>query len=1445
MNQDSIAIVGLACRFPGAPDARAFWKLLASGIDAIGEVPPDRWDKDVRMYARWGGFLPEVDRFDPVFFGLQPKEAEAMDPQQRLALEVAFEAIQDAGYAPSALKGQKGGVFVGISASDYYQLLLRSGRSPEALMTTGNAHSVVANRISYLLDLRGPSLAVDTACSSSLVAMHLAIGSLRRGESDVAIAGGVNLILTPEISMAFCQAEMMSKDGRCKAFDARADGFVRGEGCGMLLLKRLDDAERAGDPIWAVIRGSGVNHDGRSNGLTAPSGPAQEAVIKAAIEDAKVDAKDVAYVEAHGSSTSIGDAIELGALARVFGKARVPPLVVGSVKTNIGTLEAASGAAEMIKVVLALSRGTIPMNLHFREPNATLLGAPISIPTASTPWPEGAPKIAGVSSFGLGGTNAHVVVEAAPSSNDRDERDESKARVLALSARSPELLRREAAILAEVLKAEPELGIADACFTRNVGRTALPRRAAFVAASLSDLTDRLSAFASGDEGARAFVGEKKTLKSPKVGFVFRGTGGGSFSHAVFDGASARLLERLGGARGPHAERFVFESALAEFWRAIGVQPSFVTGEGVGALAALVTAGSMSLDDAVARLEAWTDGERVTPPAPPSNAKVRWVDGPQAALDAGAEILLKMGPGEVVTESIAKLWAAGVEIDWKELEAPRRARRVRLPPLPYERQRLWCAPPNAIHRQGPRSFLDEIAQGARSTPDREALIDGDGVITYARLLQHAHEISRRIDALESAKSGTDLFVAIEGPAKTIVALLGALLSKRSTTVMHPDYPRQLPADAFILTERALAPRFVDHLGTRLVVEEIPPGEPGDWPSVEAKDVALTIDEWVSADEVKTRRLDHQDVLEFFATFDRSLGSTEDRPLRWLSVLDVRSTGSILGILRALVRGDTIVFDSLEPDVSHDPRKGRLSEMEFSLFFGQDDGASGRYDLLLDSARFADENDFSAIWIAEHHFHEVGRLYPRPSIAAAAVAAMTRRLRIRGANLPLPLHETIRVAEEWSMLDRLSNGRVDVGVDAGLFAEEFAFFPERFSDRETKLFSDLASLRRLLRGEAIPTKSHDGNDVSIVLEPKPIQSDVPLWIAAGCQESRHVAAGELGLNVLTPIAALPFRDLTERIKLYRRKRAEAKHEGPGKVTLSLHALLGKDTQEVRTIVDRPLTKQIVAFSEQIVTDTVEAWNIDAAQLRRLAHLAVDKYFGRNGLFGRPEELVERVEALQSIGVDELACIVDFGVAPDTVRAALPWLNALRRLCRSDGRSVARIAPSIAVDRIQCPDHALEALLGRRSRAAWASVSRIVVTRKTEEESAVRIKVERFLPGAELAFLGRSEAQAQPIMRPVAPPAIPKEYVAPKNETERTLADIWAAVLVLPKVSAEDNFFEIGGDSRLGLEIVARAKSAGMPFEAVELFEHPTIVDLATHLMTRITPRVADHAARELPK
>jgi acyl transferase domain-containing protein/acyl carrier protein len=643
MELEPIAIIGIGCRFPGSSGPDEFWNSIHDGRDEITEVPADRFNLDEvydpdptvpgKVCTRWGGFVDQVDKFDPQFFGISPREAARMDPQQRLLLEVAFEALEDAGQAPEKLAGGNTGVFVGISNNDYGRTQFSDFSRIDAYAGTGNALSIAANRISYLLDFRGPSIAIDTACSSSLVAVHLACASLRNGESTLAVAGGVNLILSPAITMNFTKAGVMAPDGRCKTFDAAANGYVRSEGAGLVVLKPLSRALADGDSIYAIIRGSAVNQDGRSNGLMAPNPLAQEAVLREVYRRAGVSPGDVQYVEAHGTGTLLGDPIEARALGRVLAGGRTPGnlCAIGSVKTNIGHCEAAAGVAGLIKVALALKHAEIPASLHFQEPNPHIPFDELLIRVQTKPgqWSqENGPPIAGVSSFGFGGTNAHVVLQDAPASPSKNRAGSANKScyLLPLSARSPEALQAVARNSRQFL-ATSESSLHDICYSASARRGHHDYRLAVAGNSAAQLVEGLDAFLKNETRAGLSSGRKALGGRQKLAFVFSGQGSQWFGMGralLHDEPVFReMIERCELALRPHTDwsliaelaatdsaesrlndvdviqpaLFAVQVALAALWRSWGIEPDAVVGHSMGEVAAAYVAGALSLEDA--------------------------------------------------------------------------------------------------------------------------------------------------------------------------------------------------------------------------------------------------------------------------------------------------------------------------------------------------------------------------------------------------------------------------------------------------------------------------------------------------------------------------------------------------------------------------------------------------------------------------------------------------------------------------------------------------------------------------------------------------------------------------------------------------------------------------------------------------------------------------------
>ncbi|MEM7531674.1 MAG: SDR family NAD(P)-dependent oxidoreductase [Chloroflexota bacterium] len=649
---DPIAIIGMGCRFPGnanSPDA--FWEVLRDGVDTLGEIPADRWDVDAyydedssdsvpgTMYVRTGSFLSSIDQFDPQFFRMSPREVASLDPQQRLTLEVTWEALEHAGIAPQSLRGSQTGVFTGIFWDDYSGQRLYASTPEEIGRYTllSQLRGLTAGRIAHTLDLHGPVMPVDSACSSSLLALHLACQSLHIGECDLALAGGVSLIVSPESTIALCQSNALAPDGRCKTFDAAADGFGRGEGCGMVVLKRLSDAQRDGDPILALVRGTAINHDGHSRTVTTPNGLSQRALLKQALENADLVPNDIQYIEAHGTGTTVGDPIEVMSIARTLCLQRETPLMLGSVKANIGHLDAAAGIASVLKMVLCLQHGEIPPQPHVHEPTPRIPWQdwPLAIPATLTPW-AAETRRAGISSFGMSGTNVHAILEQAPVEEPVEGQHttattnpEPAHHLLTLSAMNQETLQDLAKNYATHLAHNPQQSLADIGYTTATGRNHFNQRLAVVAESTAQAGDELTQFATqGQTGAWSFATEGRP-KRPKIAFLCTGQGAQSVGMGKELYATQPIfrywLDRCADILTGHLDKpllevlwpeddaddkdaihqtmytqpalFAIEYALAQLWLSSwGITPSVLMGHSVGEYVAACLADVFTLED---------------------------------------------------------------------------------------------------------------------------------------------------------------------------------------------------------------------------------------------------------------------------------------------------------------------------------------------------------------------------------------------------------------------------------------------------------------------------------------------------------------------------------------------------------------------------------------------------------------------------------------------------------------------------------------------------------------------------------------------------------------------------------------------------------------------------------------------------------------------------------
>ena len=624
---EPIAVVGMGCRFPGANNPEEFWQLLASGKDAVIPTPSQRWsDQDVEeINAGYGGFVPHLKEFDANFFRIAPREATSIDPQQRLLLEVSWEALENAAIAADGIQGSQTGVFIGVAAVDYWhQLLSRSQNEIDAYLTTGNTHSLASGRIAHFFDFTGSSISLDTACSSSLVAVHLAIKSLRDRECNMALAGGVNRLISPKVSLNFARAKMLSVDGRCKTFDDSANGFVRSEGCGIVVLKRLSDAIADRDNIRGILLGSATNQDGRTSSITTPNSLSQQAVIKQALINSQVEPQQVSYLETHGTGTSLGDAIELEALSQVFKDNQ--ELVLGAVKTNIGHAESAAGIASLIKTVLALENKSIPANLHLQKPNSKMAwqNLPFKLPQQKLEWANKS-RIAGISSFGFSGTNAHVIVQAADSFLEADRQPEfapepKDCYLFTLSAKNKQALAQLATAYHDYLTTHPHLLLKNVCFTTNVGRSHFAHRLAIVANSLDGLRQQLGQHLAQAEVSGLYIGKANLNQYLKLALMIE----------IENNSLQQAIESI-------FDDSLVAGDLADVYWQIGEQ---------------TTSGDRHPHAVYSQIEPGT---------------TNW---------------------QILTAGLAQLYTLGIKINWGALSKNSDVRKITLPTYPFQRSTYW-------------------------------------------------------------------------------------------------------------------------------------------------------------------------------------------------------------------------------------------------------------------------------------------------------------------------------------------------------------------------------------------------------------------------------------------------------------------------------------------------------------------------------------------------------------------------------------------------------------------------------------------------------------------------------------------------------------------------------------------------------------------------------------
>ncbi len=810
VNQEPIAIIGMACKFPGAENVDEFWSNLLNQVDSIETVPADRWNyKDVysetpapdKMNTKWGGFMKNIDLFDAGFFAISPREAEQMDPQQRIMLEQTQVLFESAGYAAESLKGKDIGVFLGISHSNYSDLMSHQTTERNIYSATGSALSIAANRVSYAFDFQGPSVSVDTACSSSLVALHQAVKSIRNGECSMAVAGGVNLIITPDVTMSFSQSGLMASDGHCKTFDAAADGIARSEGCGVVLLKPLSRAIADGDQIIAVVHGSAINQDGRSNGLTAPNGIAQQKVIKSALADAHIDPAQVRYVEAHGTGTILGDPIEVNALGNVYGTNRKSPLLLGAVKANIGHLEAAAGIAGIIKTALLLQHGTAPGQVHFNNPNPQISWdkLPVKVVAGNTKL-EGTDVYVGVSSFGFGGTNAHIIMGMAPvaklDENSTLSLPARNTQLLCLSAKDEKALKQRAADLIRYLTSNQNLTPADIASTLALHKDHFAKRCVVATQNRAQAIKALQDFIDGEETPWVFSQGTK-ISRRKTAFLFTGAGaqyagmGRHFydTEPVFAEAidacfrltrsimDVDLKKVMFSEPGSDDEQllnridimqpaiFAYEYAMFKWWESLGVVPDMVIGHSLGEIVAACASGVMSLSDAM-RLTVLRGKLIYGMPVPGTMASIQAPEEEVLEIIKGKESKVAVGVINGRNQTVVSGEVEAVESVAAHFAAKGAKTKV------LKIARAGHSPLMDAITEPFRKVLESFNMGATRIPlisNVTGKVAGPEISTPQYWVDHLRRTVRFSDGLNTlVESGCDIFVEV-GPQPTLLGI----------------------------------------------------------------------------------------------------------------------------------------------------------------------------------------------------------------------------------------------------------------------------------------------------------------------------------------------------------------------------------------------------------------------------------------------------------------------------------------------------------------------------------------------------------------------------------------------------------------------------------------------------------------------------------------------------
>ncbi len=1387
-----IAIVGMAARFPGAPDIAAYWANLTAGVESIKhfsaqECAAAGLPVNVPGFVAASGVVDDVDAFDAAFFGISAKEAELLDPQHRVFLEVCYNALEHAGYAGA--EHETTGLFAGSGMNLYpHHTYLRnnlsqvtaSGNISDAIgAALGSQPDFFATRVAYRLGLTGPAINVQTACSTSLVAVHLAVQSILSGECDLAVAGAAAIHVPQVTGYHYSPDSILSPDGRCRPFDAEAAGTVGGNGAAAIVLKPLSKALADGDTVHAVILATAVNNDGGGKaGYTAPGVQGHVEVIRAAVRKADVPAESVGYVEAHGTGTPLGDPVEFEALLTAYPQGGF----LGSVKANIGHLDSCSGMAGLIKTVLMVREGLIPPQLNFARPNPALgfgRGA-FKVATSLMPWPDGIRR-AGVSALGVGGTNAHVIVEQPPADTLSPTGDE--VGVLPVSAADPVALR-------QLSQAYERMSVRhrDAVLTAGAGRRHRRHRLARLGSGEA-LTGDVPVAGLGPV-AFAFAGQGTLLhRIPEL--VQRFPAVGEVWQQLDSALAQRVAEGDTSTEVAQPALVALGIGLASLWRQWGIEPQFVTGHSVGELAALAVAGVLEpqaavelaalrgrlmaslmpagamaavfgdrsvVDDVLARvpdleLAASNAPGRFVVAGPPSAIDralglgvairklavsrafhtaavepflgpwqealasmtfgpsrlvfVSTVDGQPRPLgwvpdagylcrqarqpvlfaaavsvlsSAGCGLVIEAGPDAVLStlagpgwiasqppelpavegiwHAVGSAYVSGAALDWAAITAGSSGRRVPLPPYPFQRKRYWISTVDT-HLDRVRALTAAslgVPVAEVDADDAFLALGADSLLLASMAAELQREFGRRVPV-------RDLFGDLCTPRKVATFLNSAGPLSAATTRPSATVDLAIASGRAVAAGSVATPSHATAAGHEAAAGFSAAASPVATAGL-AANAANAAAAQLAAFASHPNMVGHVGEVTPSASVGEAVLGGAVRP---------EGTGVVAQIIQqqlevmrqqlAVLQGTAAPATprSAPVEVTERPKLDRLS-----LYFFGDYPAStsqGKYQLILDAAEFADTHGLHAVWIPERHFHSFGGLFPNPSVLAAAIAARTKQIRINAGSVVLPLHHPVRVAEEWSMVDNISGGRVGIGVAPGWHANDFVFFPENYGRAKQVMFEHLETVRKLWRGQTVSAVAGDGKAIDVSLHPLPVQPMPPFFNAIVGNPDSYREAARRDLGVVTNLMTQDVTQLAKNIALYRKTRAEhGLDPAGGHVTVLLHTYLGGDLEAVRASAFEPFCaylKSSFSLLGQVTNSlgmNIDLENTPEDDLRFILGRAYERYCAERALIGTPQSCADVLSSVLQAGADEIACFVDFGLPAELVRAGLPFLTQL---------------------------------------------------------------------------------------------------------------------------------------------------------------------------------------------